>query len=307
MSTPTPDGRAPKVSIGVSFYNCERTLTDTLRSVFAQTYTDWELILVDDGSRDGSLRIARSVADERVRVLADGVNRGLVERLNQINALARGQYVARLDGDDLMHPERLARQVEFLDRHREVDLVGSAVCTIDENSEPWGMRGEAPLNVSPAAVLCRGLVVHPTALGRTEWFRRNPYDPEYVRAEDRELWCRTCRTSTFARLPEQLLFYREGLAGNLDNYLRSYRTERKILRTYGPAAVGYGRTLLLLARTHFKGFAYRVCDSLGLQGRVIRRRNRPLLPGAAAEARAVIGRILRTPVPGLTAACPALA
>jgi glycosyltransferase involved in cell wall biosynthesis len=288
-----------RVTVGIPFFNAGRTLADAVRSVFAQTLADWELLLVDDGSSDGSLGVARRVRDNRVRVIADGVNRGLSARLNQIAALARGDYLARMDADDLMHPERLERQVRFLAAHPDVDLLGSTVCTIDHANNPLGVRMEQPLDVRPAAVLRRGLYVHPEVTGRTRWFRQNPYDPAFVRAEDYELWCRVCRSATFRKLPEPLLFYREAVPINLGNYLLSGKTTRRAIRRFGPAIVGRRQTALLVAGSHLRCLAYRIGTRLGLQGWLLGKRNRPLTPAEAAAARAVIGRVLQTPVLGL--------
>jgi hypothetical protein len=133
--------------------------------------------------------------------------------------------------------------------------------------------------------------------GRTGWFRDHPYDGRFVRAEDHELWVRTCRNTTFARLGEPLFFYREGLSGNLRNYLQSARAVRQVLRVYGPAAVGYGETALLLARSCLKSCAYWTYTKLGRQGRLIRARTRPLTADEAAAARAALSTILQTPLP----------
>ncbi len=291
MTVPVP------LTIAIPFLNARRTLADAVRSVFAQTYQDWELLLVDDGSSDGSLEVARSVRDPRVRVLADGVNRGLVARLNQIAGLARGRYLARMDADDLMHPRRLERQVQFLTENTDADLVDTATYTIDEANEPLGIRGDRALDCDPCAVLRSGLLIHPAVTGRTAWFRQNPYDAQFVRAEDHELWVRTCRHARFARLPEPLFFYRESLAGNLRNYLRSAATVRRIVRTYGPACLGRTGTALLLARSHVKGWTYRVFTMLGRQGKLIRARTRPLSPAEADVARASLRTILKTDLP----------
>ena len=110
----------PAVTIGLPFLDCAGTLRETLQSIFAQTHTDWELLLVDDGSRDGSLEIAQAVDDARVRVVSDGSNRGLVHRLNQIADLARARHLCRMDADDLMHPRRVEAQLGFLEAHPDV-------------------------------------------------------------------------------------------------------------------------------------------------------------------------------------------
>ena len=226
------------VTIGIPFLNARRYLADAVRSVFAQTHGDWELLLIDDGSTDGSIAVVRHLDDPRVRVLGDGSNRGLCARLNQIASLAQGTYLARMDADDLMHPERIERQLKFLRANPNVDLIDTATFTVDDDLTPLGIRGDRPLDSRPEAVLRNGLLIHPTVMGRAEWFRSNPYDPVYVRAEDRELWSRTCATTKFARLCEPLFFYREGPAGNLRNYLRTERTVRDILHRYGPPLVG---------------------------------------------------------------------
>src|SRR5215207_5701854 len=121
----------PRVTIGLPFYNAANTLASAVRSVFAQTYHDWELILVNDGSSDRSLEIADAVKDPRIRVMSDGRNKGLAARLNEITSSACGRYIARMDADDLMHPDRLARQVALLQTRPRVDVVGTATYATD--------------------------------------------------------------------------------------------------------------------------------------------------------------------------------
>src|ERR1044072_1769559 len=98
------------VTIGIPVCNGRATVADAIRSVFAQSFRQWRLLLVDDGSTDGSLELMRRVGDSRVAVIADGVHRGLVFRLNQMVAMTETPYFARMDCDDMMHPERLQRQ-----------------------------------------------------------------------------------------------------------------------------------------------------------------------------------------------------
>jgi glycosyltransferase involved in cell wall biosynthesis len=287
------------VTIGLPFYNCERTLTYALQSVFAQTDPDWQLLLVDDGSTDGSLAIARQVRDPRVVVISDGVNCGLPYRLNQIAALAQGRYLARMDGDDLMHPDRLRRQRDFLKRNPDVDAVGSPAFIIDAGNQVTGRRGDARFDPSLQAVLEHGLFIHPTVMGSRDWFRSHPYDPSFLRAEDRELWCRASGNATFARLNEALLFYREPATVNVGNYLQSCVADRQIFQRYGPDAVGVARTRALIARSYMKSTCYRSADLLGRASVLVRRRNRALTPVDHRTATEVVERILCTPVPGL--------
>ncbi len=295
--------RTVRVSVGFPFFNCRSTLPDAIRSVFAQTYSDWELILLDDGSSDGSLELARAVDDPRVRVLSDGANRGLAYRLNESVRVARGEYIARMDADDLMHPERLAKQVEYLDAHPLVHLVDSAVYSIDAFNQPVGCRGGEPLLVSLGAAVRQGLLIHPAVTGRAEWFRHNPYDTSIGRAEDQELWCRSYHSTNFGRVQEPLLFYRDGLPGSEAQYLRRYldscQAVRRVTRKYGPSAVGWYKTALLIVQSFAKGELYRFCTALGLQSVLIKRRSSRLTDDERATASETINRVLGTRVPGL--------
>ena len=287
------------ISIGIPFYNARRTLADAVRSVFAQSYSNWELILIDDGSRDGSKDVALQINDPRVRIISDGVNLGLSGRLNQIAALARGKYLARMDADDLMHPERIARQCAFLEENADIDVIDTTTYTVDDDLAPLGIRGEEPLDCSPEAILKNGLLIHPTMMARTDWFRKNPYDGVYLRAEDRELWCRTCTNTKFARLCEPLFFYREGLAGNLKNYVSTGATIRKILQQYGPPMIGAMRTSFLIGQFSLRTYVYRAATALGMQGRLIQRRNRKLTINEQQTATSILADVLQTSLPGL--------
>lgn len=205
----TPDN-VPSVSIGLPFFNAGSTLAASVSSILAQTFTDWELILLDDGSSDDSLAIARSFADPRIRVVTDGENRGISHRLNQAVSLARGRYFFRMDGDDLAFSQRLQQQHDFLVQHPEVDLVASNAIFFKEADDILGT-----LNVSGhhAAIVARPYagfyMPHPSWAGRRQWFVDNPYNPDFNGAEDQELLYRTWRSSVFACIEEPLICYRE--------------------------------------------------------------------------------------------------
>ncbi|GEJ58169.1 glycosyltransferase family 2 protein [Anaeromyxobacter diazotrophicus] len=290
----------PAVTIGLPFFNAARTLREALQSIFAQTHQDWELLLVDDGSRDGSLALARAVDDPRVRVLSDGVNRGVVYRLNQMAELARAPYLCRLDDDDLMHPRRIEAQVAYLEAHPDVDVVSSPLISIDEAGAIRGIRGAGAARVGDPVSALRGCpLAQGAAMGRTRWFAENRYDPRYLRAEDHELWCRTAPHSRFAVTDEAYLFCREPAEVNLRKYVLSCRTDRRIYRQYGPARVGRRGTAVLVAQSFAKEGLYRAACRLGLAGRLVARRNRPEPPEAVARAAAVLEQVRRTAVPGL--------
>jgi len=262
-----------RISIGIPFYNAKGTLEHAIRSVFAQSFNDWELILVDDGSTDGSLEIAKSIKDERVRVYSDGQNRRLPYRLNQIAELAKGDYIARMDADDLMHPKRIEKQYKYLQENESVDVVGTGEYVIDDDLIIRGKRGVTDRSLTERGVLARGAFCHPTIMGRTEWFRAFPYDEAYIRAEDHELWCRSFAISRFHNIREPLHYKREYGVFSLSNYTASCRTDRKIFRRYGPETVGKLGTLRLLVLSSAKQFIFSCASLFGLTELLIARRD----------------------------------
>lgn len=291
--------KRPRVSIGISFFNDERTLAWAIRSVFAQTYDDWELILVDDGSTDRSLEIASSVTDSRVRVVSNLENRGIPYCLNQIGQLSRGEYISRMDGDDMMHAERIALQVRFLDENRHVDVVDTAMYSIDNDNRPIGVRGLVELNNDPCIVLKKGFVMHSTITGKRSWFLENPQLESFLRVADHELWCRTCQSSSFARIQKALYFYRECGVNRLQKTFLDLAFERKIMMMYGPSFSGWPSTLLQIMRTFVKAGAFSVFFLIGAQDFLLQKRNTALSEYEKQEALSAIARVLQTKVPGL--------
>jgi Glycosyl transferase family 2 len=200
----------PTVSIGVPAYNCEKTLAIAVRSILNQTYGNWELLLMEDGSNDRTLEVAREFSDPRISVFTDHSHKGLVPRLNRAVAMSRGKYFARMDADDVAYPERLERQVEYLERHPGIDLLGCGVLVFKGDGVALGSRHAPQAHEEicrrPAAGFHMG---HPTWMGRMEWFRAHSYDAKAVRAEDQVLLLRSYSTSRFACLSEVLCGYRE--------------------------------------------------------------------------------------------------
>lgn len=286
----------PRVSICIPFHNAERTLLGAVRSVFAQTFLDWELILFNDGSTDGSPDIARAIHDSRVRLVMSTRRMGLVRALNRLALLARGEYLARMDADDAMHPDRLTRQVAYLDANPRVDVVGSAAYVVDGAGRVGGVRRHSAPLLEWRNVLRHGPLMHPTVTGRTEWFRQHPYNESFPRAEDRELWCRTWTESVFGHIAEPLLFYTDA-PGATRKYAESCRSEVRIWRKYGPGAVGRGGTAALIARSCAKPLAYSAIAAAGFEELLLKRRNAPLTSAQEREAQRALRVIAATVVP----------
>jgi len=284
----------PVITIGIPFFNAKGTLHDCLRSVFAQTFTQWELLLVDDGSTDGSLEIAQSVNDRRAHVISDGTNRGLVYRLNQMIDRSQAPYFARMDADDLMHPERLTRQLDYLRQHPEVEIIGSAAYVIDREGQPYGIRGDRPASLT--ASIQAGFI-HPTVMATTGWFRRHRYDAEFVRAEDLALWRRADSGTKCARLREPLLFYREPLEFQPAKYRVSCQSIRKLARRYPPSG-GWASSVSMIAGTYVKEAAHLALDRVGLVSALVRRRNRNCEDFEIDRAHQILRQIGQVGIPG---------
>ncbi len=264
------------VTVGLAFHNEERFLADAVRSVLSQTWTDLELLLVDDGSTDRSLDIAHSFSDPRVRVVSDGCRRRLGPRLNQVAHAARGSWIARMDADDISHPERLTRQMSLAES-ADYDVVGTWAAIVDEEGAPIGAVESAPLPPTPRQTLVGGIVPHATMIARRAWFQAHPYDESFRRAEDRDLWIRTLRSS-FGVVPECLYVVRIHARDRdfAHDYATAQRENRRLFWKHGPSIVGLSETLRLVTVSRAKQGLMSVSGALGLAPQVTRRRGRPL-------------------------------
>ena len=290
----------PLVSVGIPFLNCENCLLNSVRSIFAQAYTNWELILVDDGSTDGSIDIARSMDDPRVRLLPpDGENHRLPARLNQITLAAKGDYIARMDADDLCHPSRLAKQVEFLQAHPDVDVVGTSSCILDHNRQPAAtlIVAQTHEGIFKDKFKSGISIVHPSIMGKAEWFRKWPYDESNIRCEDYELWMRSCKKSVFANIPDILYFTNEFLSFALEKYAKSKRSAAKVIWRYAHREIGRLRTTYYSYKRYLDIGVYTGAKLLGMHNLLVNRRYRPPTLKERAEVIAALDIIRETEVP----------
>lgn len=203
---------SPLVSIVMSVFNAGPSLRPAIESLLAQTYTHWELILINDGSTDDAIAAISAIADPRIRIVTDGINKGLATRLNEAVALATGTYIARMDADDVSFPTRLAKQVAFLNQHPDIDVVSCRLVAFKDSGELIGLLSFAADHQTICQQPWRGiLLAHATWMGRRQWFEKYPYRlPEAKRAEDQELLLRSYPDSQFACLEEILYGYRQG-------------------------------------------------------------------------------------------------
>ena len=203
----------PRITVLMPVYNAERYAARAVESILAQTWRDFEFIIVDGGSTDNTLRIIQGYAqmDDRIRILSRP-NKKIAESLNEGLGIARGRYIARMDADDVSYPSRFEFQVEHLEADPECVAVGSMVRCIDENSQPiesayipptehdeidnWFLSGNG------------GGIPHPAAMLRAEALARIGGYRVGLRAEDADLFLRLAEIGTLANLPHVLLDYR---------------------------------------------------------------------------------------------------
>lgn len=293
----------PLLTIGLPVYNAQPRLQDALRSIFAQTFSDWELIVIDDGSSDDSLELLQKLHDARVRLLRDGHHRGLAARLNQIVSEARGQFVVRMDADDLMDPERVARQLGHLEHHPEVDVLGCSMLVLGRDSQPIGIRRVPLTHEDVCARLPRSMgLAHATAFARTDWWRAHPYR-EHCACEDQDLWFSTYVNSYFANLPDPLYFYREMESFSAAKHAHACANFISVLWRWR-GHFGWVRTLGAITREVASAGLYAAASRTGLAPSLLRRRNTRVDRIAQERFQSAMTRIRATalPIPAALAA-----
>lgn len=204
------DMNFPLVSIVLPVFNGEKTLAVAIRSILSQTYKNWELIIVDDGSSDGSVFIAKRFDDKRIKVVINNRNMTLPVSLNIALDHSSGKYVARMDQDDVSFPTRLEKQVAFMETNPSVDLLGTGILYYQGEGVSYGVLPVKQTHEDICSKPWTGFnLPHPTWLGRLEWFLYHRYHAAAARAEDQNLLFRTYHSSNFACLSEVLFGYRE--------------------------------------------------------------------------------------------------
>jgi Glycosyl transferase family 2 len=275
----------PAVSILLAVRNGAKTLPLALRSLIAQTEEGWELLVYDDGSSDGTIELLErwTSEDDRVRVFHSFQSRGLGARLNELIEAARAPFIARMDADDVAYPERLRRQCEFLDAHRDIDLVGSSMAIFRDDGSLCGKRFAPRTHHEIAGLPLRGIrVFHPTWMGRAEWFKLYRYKPGAMLSQDQELLFRAMPASRYANISEILLGYREDRV----SISRSLRARKEMIRGITPIALERGhpvQAFLHVAGHIAKAGLDSIAVATGAHQRLTRQRAGPISPEERAE------------------------
>ncbi len=219
------------VSIGIPIYNAGQYLKQAIDSVLQQSFKDFELLLVNDGSTDDSLEIMKSYNDPRIKIINDGVNKGLIFRLNEMILLSEGIYFARMDADDIMFPDRIERQLDVLKKNSEIDIVFGDAVSIDKDNQILGFKKSVEIK-SQDDILKGICPIHPTVMAKREVLLKNPYKEGFIQMEDMELWYRLITQYRFQNLNQPLLFYREDSNNNSQKHLKMIKGKIKFADTY---------------------------------------------------------------------------
>lgn len=285
----------PQISIIVPFHNPGRHFLPAIQSVFAQTFSDWELLLMDDGSTDGSLALARTIDDDRVRVFSDGHCLRITARLNQLIDLAHAPYIARMDADDVIHPDRLATQYALLRQFDSNTVVGTGTYSMDGNSKISGIRLVS--NTQRYGFAARHSFVHASIMASADWFRRYRYSQNSIfsRAEDSELWLRSSPNSRFINIQRALYFYRERGDFSLEKYIGSALSLIVLALRLAPES--RPRAAYEVTRIFLKTWMVIMASLLGFVEAIVARRSRALRSEEMAEALSALARVDETFVP----------
>jgi glycosyltransferase involved in cell wall biosynthesis len=269
----------------MSVLNGAATVGAAVRSIQLQTLQDWELIVIDNGSTDQTGSIVKGFDDPRIRLVREAPGAGLAIRLNQGVALSRGEFIARMDADDVSFPERLARQVERLKLDPKIDVLGCGAVVFTDQAD---LVGELPVGLTHSEITKRPFrgfpFPHPTWCGRATWFRDNPYDSELMKAEDQDLLLRTFRKSNFGSLEAVLFGYRQNQL-DLGKLLPGRLTFIGCLWRYALVSGQFGPALGGMANHIFKGTADIFTIVLGLNRGAQQRRLKPVTLSAAQQWR----------------------
>lgn len=221
----------PLLTVGLSVYNAEKFLENCIVSILKQTFENFELIIINDGSTDSSDEIIKSFSDSRIRYYCFKDNLGLALRLNQIIELSQGEFFARVDSDDILINIRFEEQLKVLKNESKNTVCHSSAKLLDITGKEIGFQiGQNPLRRNH--ILRGNYPLHPTVMARTHWFKQNQYDIEMDRIEDMVLWYLTFQNTIFILIDKPLIYYRKGTTYSFSIHLRTAKSLWKFYKKY---------------------------------------------------------------------------
>ena len=198
------------VSVIMPAYNSEKYIDEAIQSIVNQTYKDFEFIIINDGSIDNTLEKIKKYDDSRIKIIENEKNLGIVKSLNKGLSMSKGKYIVRMDSDDISIFNRIEKQVEFMEKHSDVGVLGTNMIIFGENVEPYVHSFSTNKHMLKAEMLFNTCIAHPTTIIRTEVLKKHglKYNEYFCGREDFVLWWEIARVSNIAVMPEALHKYR---------------------------------------------------------------------------------------------------
>ena len=231
----------PAVSVILPAYNCEKYIDKAIQSVLDQTWSDFELIIINDGSSDGTETIIRAFNDPRIILVNNPGNKGLIFSLNRAIDMAKGNYIARMDADDICLPERLGKQKRILDENDSIAVVATTIDFIKDSEERTGTWPLDRKNITPEQIRKQmpfeNCIAHPSVMIRTAIAKQFKYRSYQVNIEDYDLWLRLLgKGYIISKINEPLLLYRQHqdsvtnlYLSNRNFFFKHFHMKRKFL------------------------------------------------------------------------------
>ncbi len=222
----------PKISVLMPAYNAEKYITEAIESILGQTFDDFEFIIINDCSEDRTEEIVLSYDDPRIVYLKNEQNLGVAVTLNKGLALAKGEYIARMDADDISLPDRLAKQEAYLTTHDDIAVLGCGIERFNANEKLGIRRFATDAEQMAIDMLFACGLAHPSAMMRTNVVKGlGGYDEDFNGLEDYELWCRVQDKHKITTLPDVLLRYRIHSSQVTQNPSKRYLALLRALKT----------------------------------------------------------------------------
>ena len=234
----------PKVTVLMPVYNGEKYLKKSIESILDQTFTDFEFLIIDDGSTDESLELIKSYDDTRIKIIVHEQNKGLIKTLNEGIELAAGDYVARMDGDDVSLPERLEKQIAFMDNNQDVAVCGTWTKSMNENGKIVSTMKSLSGILLKYNYWKPSPMIHPSVMMRKSLIKEFLFSVDAASAEDYDLWLRIVKKHRIFNIKECLLLYRihgenistkrrdEQLLSSYNSFLKNFEIENISLEDF---------------------------------------------------------------------------
>jgi glycosyltransferase involved in cell wall biosynthesis len=242
------------VSVLMPVYNAQKYMREAIESILDQTYRNFEFVIVNDGSTDDTESIALSYKDERIKYLKLAKNKGIVGALNEGITVCTGKYIARIDADDIAFPERIEKQVKFMETNPQIGVLGTNVKYFGDADFDTDMAVDN--DRLKAILLFNTPFIHPSVMVRSELFKQVPYSDKFPHLEDYYQWFRLAPITKFANLKEVLLHYREHNSGisKVNSSQKSPHLELLYAEIFSTLNIDFdknGRNIHLYAKLNF--------------------------------------------------------